>query len=181
MSKIGFRSALFGFNKDDVNLYLIKLQQEYSAKEQEKNLKLSELERDLKELAEKQESMNAELEKAKTELEYYKGKEAEIERMSVSIGTMYLVAKQNADQMIHTAEECAAQINEFSARQLDAAAKAGKELNEMRESAMASADRFGEELKRLTADLDDSKSRLEATLNASVTPKEITVGGNEDE
>ena len=114
-------------------------------------------------------------------MEYFKSKEEEIEKMSISIGTMYLMAKQNADQMILSAEQCAKEINEFSARQLDAAAKAGEQLKEIKASVESSTGRFADEIKVLTADLNDSKERLEARLNSAAPRAEITMTVQSDE
>ena len=88
MAKIGFRSSIFGFNKDDVNLYLLQLKQEYSDKETAYKLKQAKLESELTALKEKLDQMGEKLQKAETELEYFKSKEEEIEKMSISIGTM---------------------------------------------------------------------------------------------
>lgn len=181
MAKIGFRSSIFGFNKDDVNLYLLQLKQEYNEKETALKLKQAKLESELAALKEKNDQMGEKLQKTETELEYFKNKEDEIEKMSISIGTMYLMAKQNADQMIHSAEECAKEINEFSARQLDAAAKAGEQLKAIRANVENSADRFSDEIKVLTADLNDSKERLEARLNSTTPRAEITMSAESNE
>ena len=181
LAKIGFRSSIFGFNKDDVNLYLLQLKQEYSDKETAYKLKQAKLESELAALKEKLDQMGEKLQKAETELEYFKNKEEEIEKMSISIGTMYLMAKQNADQMILSAEQCAKEINEFSARQLDAAAKAGEQLKEIKASVESSTGRFADEIKVLTADLNDSKERLEARLNSAAPRAEITMTVQSDE
>ncbi len=181
MAKIGFRSSIFGYNKDDVNLYLLQLKQEYNEKETALKLKQAKLESELAALKEKCEQTAEKLQKTTTELEYFKNKEEEIEKMSISIGTMYLMAKQNADQMIQNAEECAKEINEFSARQLDAATKAGEQLKAIRANVENSADRFSDEIKVLTADLDDSKERLEARLNGATPKPEITMSAESKE
>lgn len=164
MSSFGFRSSLFGFNKDDVNLYLMKIRQEYANKEQELKFQLDKSDSQLEALKEKCDQLLKDMEKMKGELEYFKGKEAEIEKMSISIGTMYLMAKQNADQMISAAEDCAKEINDFSRRQLDAAEKAGQQLKAIRESVSTSADKFTEEISSLSSSLEDSKNRLGAEL-----------------
>ena len=103
LAKIGFRSAMFGFNKADVNMYLMKLQQEYALKEQDFVKKLADIEKENSSLKEKCNSVEGELQKTRDELNrvngefaYLKGKEQEIEQMSESIGTMYMVAMQNA-------------------------------------------------------------------------------------
>lgn len=175
LSKIGFRTSFLGFNKDDVNLYLMQLQREFSEKEHTLALKNSELENSLTSLKEKLEQTAEKLEKAEKELEYFKGKEAEIEKMSVSIGTMYLVAKQNAEQMVHTAEECAKEINEFSAHQLEATAQAEEHLKKIKEDVSASAQRFSSELAELSEDLESTKIRLSSKLEKASSVAEISV------
>ncbi len=184
MARIGFRSSLLGFNKNDVNLYLLQIQQQYSNKEQELKAELEKTQNALSKLEKELSALLEKYEKSENELAYFKNKEAEIEKMSISIGTMYLVAKQNADQMITAAKECSKEINDFSRRQLDAAEKAGEQLKSIKESLTTSANKFTEEISSLSVSLEDSKQRLGAELERISTAKNdnlITVGDGSDE
>ena len=171
LAKIGFRSSMFGFNKSDVNMYLMKIQQEYAQKEQELNRKLAELEKENSDLLEKCTATEGELNQTRDELNringefsYLKGKEKEIEEMSESIGTMYMVAMQNAGEIISDAENCAREINEVSTLRLEAAARAEEQLKSIKDSIKASADRFADDINSLSLSLEGPKNRLAAQL-----------------
>jgi len=191
LSKIGFRSAMFGFNKADVNMYLMKLQQEYAQKEQEFNKKLADLENEKSDLykkiqdlekanldfSEKCTATEGELQQTRDELNrvngefsYLKGKEQEIEQMSESIGTMYMVAMQNAGEIISDAESCAREINEASSMRLEAAARAEEQLNAIKESIKASAEQFADDINSLSLSLEGPKNRLAEQLEARNNP-----------
>jgi len=173
LAKIGFRSSMFGFNKSDVNMYLMNLQQEYAQKEQELTKKLADLEKEYSLTKEKCATAEGELQKTRDELNrvngefaYLKGKEQEIEQMSESIGTMYMVAMQNAEGIVSEAEACAREINEISALRLEAAARAEDELKSIKESIKASAKQFAENINSMSLSLEGPKNRLAAQLEA---------------
>ena len=192
MAKIGFRSAMFGFNKSDVNMYLMKIQQEYASKEQEFEKKYADLEKEIAQLKEKCATAEGELQTARDELNrvngefaYLKGKEQEIEQMSESIGTMYMVAMQNAEQIITDAEVCAREINEASALRLEAAVKAEEQLNAIKENVKASVDRLSDDINSMSVSLEGPRMRLAAQLEAPQTahptlPEIITENNNEE-
>ena len=191
MAKIGFRSAMFGFNKSDVNLYLMKLQQEYATKEQELAKKYADLEKENSMLKEKCDTTESELQATRDELNrvngefaYLKGKEQEIEHMSESIGTMYMVAMQNAEQIITDAETCAREINEASALRLEAAARAEEQLNAIKENIKSSVEQFSEDINSMSLSLEGPRMRLAAQLEAPQTnptlPEIITESNNEE-
>lgn len=183
MAKIGFRSAMFGFNKNDVNLYLMKLQQEYALKEQDLNKKLADLEKEKAVLEEKFKATENELNRVNDEFAYLKGKEKEIEQISESIGTMYMVAMQNAGEIVSEAEACAREINEISALRLDAAAKAEEQLKAIKENIQTSAEQFAENINSMQLSLDGPKNRLAVQLEGgqkTALPEFTTEFKNED-
>ncbi|MBO5106605.1 MAG: hypothetical protein J6C29_06885 [Clostridia bacterium] len=171
MARIGFRSAMFGFNKSDVNLYLMKLQQEYSLKEQELLKKVADLEKENLEIKQKSDQNEKELLTARGELSYFKGKEQEIEQMSESIGTMYMVAMQNAQEIIGEAEATAHEINQISSLRLEAAAKAEQQLKAIKESIKSSAEQFAEDINSMSLSLEGPKNRLAAQLEGKKLPE----------
>lgn len=178
---------MFGFNKSDVNMYLMKLQQEYALKEQEFTKKISDLEKKNQELKEKSVEGEKELQTTRDELNringefaYLKGKEQEIEQMSESIGTMYMVAMQNAQEIIGEAEACAKEVNQISALRLEAAAKAEEQLKNIKESIKSSAEQLAEEINSMSLSLEGPKNRLAAQLEGKNLPEIPVVLKNED-
>ena len=178
---------MFGFNKSDVNMYLMKLQQEYALKEQEVTKKIADLEKKNQELKEKSVEGEKELQTTRDELNringefaYLKGKEQEIEQMSESIGTMYMVAMQNAQEIIGEAEACAKEVNQISALRLEAAAKAEEQLKNIKESIKSSAEQLAEEINSMSLSLEGPKNRLAAQLEGKNLPEIPVVLKNED-
>lgn len=171
---------MFGFNKADVNMYLMKLQQEFAFKEQELTRKLENLEKENSDLKERCNSTQAEFNSMKDEFAYLKGKEQEIEQMSESIGTMYMVAMQNAQEIIGEAEECAKEINRISALRLEAAEVAEEQLKAIKENIKTSAEQLAEDINSMTLSLEEPKSRLVAQLNSQNLPTIPMEFKNED-
>ena len=98
--------------KIPINEYIRKFEKENG----EIKVKSAEFEKDLN-------STRDELNRVNGEFSYLKNKEQEIEQMSESIGTMYMVAMQNAQEIIGEAESLAKEVNQISALRLEAAAK----------------------------------------------------------
>lgn len=179
---------MFGFNKSDVNMYLMKLQQEYALKEQEFTKKVAELQKENDEFKQKSAETEKELQSTRDELNringefsYLKGKEQEIEQMSESIGTMYMVAMQNAQEIIGEAEACAKEVNQISALRLEAAAKAEEQLKNIKESIKDSAEQFAEDINSMFLSLEGPKNRLAAQLEGKKLPEIPVVLKNEDD
>ena len=182
---------MFGFNKSDVNNYLIQLQQEYALKEQEFTKKFADLEKEYAALKEKCSSAEGEAQKLRDEINringefaYLKGREEEIEQMSESIGTMYMVAMQNAEEIISEAENCAKEINEISALRLEAAIKAEEQLKAIKENLKSSAEQFAESVNSMSISIEAPKNRLAAQLAGNTAVPSIgeapTGDSNED-
>ena len=100
--------------------------------------------------------------------------------MSESIGTMYMVAMQNAQEIIGEAEACAKEINQISAMRLEAAAKAEEQLKAIKENIKSSAERLAEDINSMSLSLEEPKNRLAAQLNGKNLPEIPVVLKNED-
>lgn len=176
MSFFGFKTSLFGFKKEEVNAYIEHTLTD--AKEKEKALK-----EENEELLKRAENLTEQLNSAKEALaeltakvEYYSGKEAEIEKMSVSIGTMYLVAKQNATEIVAQAKACAKEIADHSEKQLTAADEVTKKLDFLKEELTETSEIFSGAVLAMSGDFEDIKVRLKKELNRLENPqKEIEV------
>jgi chromosome segregation ATPase len=169
----GFKTSFFGFNKDEVNAYIGHLMS--SAKEKEKDFseKATSLESKNKELTEKIEELEKNLAEMKGKVDYYSGKEAEIEKMSISIGTMYMVAKQNATEIVAAAEDCAKEISEHSRKQLKTADEANEKLNALMNELNSAAKNFSGNVLNMSEAFDDIKVRLENQLSSPENKPEI--------
>ncbi len=94
----GFRSALFGFNRDDVNGF-IEQQTKDSAQ------KISVLKEQIDSLNHTNASLTYSIEQLKEEIEKYKAKEDQINEIANTIGTLYMVAKSNAEAITQKAKQ----------------------------------------------------------------------------
>ena len=101
----------------------------------------------------------------KAKVDYYSGKEAEIEKMSVSIGTMYMVAKQNASEIITGAENCAKEISAHSKKQLEAATEVDEKLKVLKDELTNAAGRFSGNVTTMSESFNLIKERLEKELS----------------
>jgi TolA-binding protein len=166
----GFRTSLFGFNKEEVNGYIGHLIS--SSKESEKAFteKVAELEKQNADLLNEIEELNNKLTEMKGKVDYYSGKEAEIEKMSISIGTMYMVAKQNATEIVAAAESCAKEISDHSKKQIAAAGEVDQKLNALKDELNNAAKNFSGNVLNMSESFGDIKIRLENQL-ASIDSK----------
>lgn len=165
LAHFGFRTSMFGFKKDDVILYLEKSAREHSEKLKALEEKISDLNEENKKLSDTLKTSEEELADVKAKVEYYSGKEAEIEKMSVSIGTMYLVAKQNAAEVLKNAEACAGEIADHTRKQLSAANEVDEKLNTLKNELSAAAERFSSSVVNMNDSLENIKSSLESRLS----------------
>lgn len=155
---------MFGFQKSNVIAYIQKIQNDFAERDKKNSEKIKQLEQTEKDMAEQLEALKAQLSDANSKLLYYSEKEAEIEKMSVSIGTMYLAAKQNAKDILASADRCAKEISEHSKQQLAAAKAAEQQLLKMKEDLNDTSERFSEEICDLAVSLENMQDRLSAEL-----------------
>lgn len=170
---------MLGFNKSEVNVYLLKLQQDFNKKEQQLKKTISELqlenaslkkrcaaaEYDINKKQDEINNTNGKIQQLNDEFAYLKAKEEQIEQMSESIGTMYMLAMQNAEQIVSEAEECARDINQISALRLEAASKAEEQLKAIKANIKSSAEQFAEDINSMSLSLEGPKKRLEEQLS----------------
>ena len=170
---IGFKTGFLGYSKQEVNRFIQQQAELYKGKaaEQEKLLKkqqqeLSVLHTALKELEEKQKELESEVTFLNGQLEHYRGREEEIEKMSVGIGTMYLASRKSATEIIERAEQCAQTVAERSRRQLTAAAETQGVLDRLQTGLRTAAEGFAKELDTLHAELAAATQEMNCGLAA---------------
>ena len=98
MATKGFRRSFLGFNKEDVLNYI--------ASEDKKNASIvKSLNGEVKELTQRTINLNNEIDKLNIQLQKYKDKEDEINRLAESIGALYIIAKNNAEIILDNASK----------------------------------------------------------------------------
>ncbi len=157
MSQFGFKTSFFGFNKEEVNAYIAHIMAEHKGK-----VKL--LEGEKADLENKIQKLTEELNEMKQKVDYYTAKEAEIEKMSISIGTMYMLAKQNAREIVSDAENCAKEITDHAKNQLLAATKADQTLSSLKEELIGAAESFSSKVSAMSDSFEEIKANLENEL-----------------
>ena len=94
----GFRKSFLGFNKEDVLNYI--------ASEDKKNASIiKSLNGEIKDLNERNNALNKDIDNLNAQLLQYKEKEDEINRLAESIGALYILAKNNAEQILENASK----------------------------------------------------------------------------
>jgi len=157
LPQFGFKTSFFGFKKEEVNAYIGHVMSEHKQAVRLLEAEKTELNKDIEKLKE-------EYSEIKAKLDYYVGKEAEIEKMSISIGTMYMLAKQNAREIVGEAEKCAKEIADHSKKQLDAAEIADEKLNALKDELAVATERFSGSVAAMSDSFEQIKVRLENEL-----------------
>ena len=165
MAFSGFRTSLFGFKKEEVNAYIEATAKKNSAKLAELEASKVSAEEKAFSLEQKLNELEAKYEEVKAKADYYSGKEEEIEKTSISIGTMYLVAKQNAAEILKSAEDCAKEIAKESKQRLALAGEVDKKLSSLKEDLSSASLRFSDSVDLMNDSLQGIKARLEAQIN----------------
>ncbi len=157
LPQFGFKTSFFGFKKEEVNAYIGHVMTEHKDK-------VRSLEGEKADLKAEIEKLNEERDALKQKVDYYTAKEAEIEKMSISIGTMYMLAKQNAREIVGEAEKCAKEIADHSKKQLAAAGEADEKLNLLKAELTGAAERFSGSVAAMSDSFEQIKGRLENEL-----------------
>lgn len=98
MAVKGFRKSFLGFNKEDVLNYI--------ASEDKKNVSIiKSLNGEIKDLTERNLSLDKQIDSLNEKLNQYKEKEEEINRLAESIGALYIIAKNNAELILDNASK----------------------------------------------------------------------------
>lgn len=176
---IGFKTGLFGYSKQEVNGFIQTQAQQFQKAAMEKDAQLSQKEEELKQLRQTLEKLSKQQEELKSQLtflngqlEHYRGREEEIEKMSIGIGTMYLASRQNATEVLQRTERCAEAVAAQSKKQLAAAARTGDVLAQMRTDVLAAAEGFSKQVEAFAKQLDEAVSGMEAGLEGLNAPFE---------
>lgn len=157
---VGFRKSFLGFNCDDVLKYIENTHKDYSSKEKALNSKYNDLESKYNELKLKLDELIAQKQELTDQLNVYKDKEADIERLSEGIGKLYLVSKTSAKSIVSNATESSKITFEQINKNLDAIDSAHNIFNDAKEKANDAAQCFSEQIGELADELDAAKTKI---------------------
>ncbi len=168
---VGFKRSLFGFKCDDVMNYIEKSHQAFSQKENSLNDEISVLSNSVENLKEANIALEKEKATLEAQLNEFKAKSEEMERLSENIGKLYLVSQTNSRTIMDNAlrESTAAKVE--LARNLSAIETAHESLRELRLNIMKTIDNFSGEVDSLISDLDHTKQQLAVDAESTNTAK----------
>ncbi len=159
---IGFRKRLFGFSPEDVVEYIEKSQKRFFEKERELAKENEELNAALKENENRYNAVCGERDSLAGKLDEFSEKYEEIERLSESIGKLYLVAQTNARALVENSEKNAGIAENEVRKNIAAIDGTHTSLNELKNSIISTSDEFIKEIDGLIESLSATKEQLEA-------------------
>jgi chromosome segregation ATPase len=168
---IGFRKSLFGFNCDDVIKYVEKTHSTFKSKSDELTRQTNELSAQLNLTKDAYDKLLAEKNQISEQLNAFTEKAAEIERLSESIGKLYLVSQVNAQAIINQAEESRELAKCEIEKNLSAIDDAHTSLNALREGLVKTSDNFIKEVESMLSSLDMTRQQI--TENSKVADEKI--------
>ncbi|MBE6799257.1 MAG: hypothetical protein E7525_05750 [Ruminococcaceae bacterium] len=160
---VKFRNSLLGFNKDDVLKYVFSVKETETQNEQK-----------LRSLESQTTTLSAQLEEAQSSLSDLKAdnailaqkvadfesREAEITRLSESIGKLYLVAKANAKTIINAAKENVEISKAAVNKNIETADVTTESLSDIEKELLITAEKFTAELEAIKQKLSDTKTKI---------------------
>ena len=164
---IGFRKSLFGFNCDDVIKYVEKIHSTFKSKSDELTKQTNELSAQLNLTKDAYDKLLAEKNQISEQLNAFTEKAAEIERLSESIGKLYLVSQANAKVLMSNAEESTNIAKTEVEKNLSAIDEAHISLNELRRNIQKTSDDFIKEVDVLLGSLDATREQITKNFETS--------------
>ena len=151
MSNKGFRRSLMGFNRDDVLQYI-------SNEDKKNTKKINSLNAEIVDLKNKISSLN-------TQLNIYKDKEEEINRLADSIGALYIIAKNNAEIILENAKQSKLAASEEINKNLELLNSAQENYVEIKQTVLSLTNAFSQSVNNAIASLKDTENIIEEKMN----------------
>lgn len=158
---VGFRKGLFGFNCDDVLRYIEISQQKFSQSEAAHKVQISELNSELSSAKAKIDELALECESLVAELNEFKNKRDELDRLSTSIGKLYLVSQSSAKSVIENSVKSSEIAGAEVSKNIESIDKTHGELVDIKQSLEQTTADFIARISSLCASLESAKAELE--------------------
>ena len=156
----GFKSNLFGFNKADVINYIEEIHKKHAEKETELNGVIEALNREIATLKDDISALNEEKERLSNIQEEYIKRYNEVEKLSESIGKLYLAAQTDAKEILEKSARERELINKEVENNISAIEEMHSSLDNVKNGVMSSVSNFTEELDRLFSAFEEVKTKL---------------------
>ena len=165
---IGFRKSLMGYNCNDVSKYFESSEAKHVSREKElleKIGSLSQINFQInKELNDSNNQLNDLIttnQKLNDDLEDYKTKQEEIQRLSESIGKLYLVAQANAQTIIDNAKANSSASREEVVKNIEGIENAQSHIEVLKDRLSETTTKFSEELDGINDSLNQAKQTID--------------------
>lgn len=157
---VGFRKSLFGFNCDDVIAYIEEAHKKFSAKENELNQKIDNLDSTIATVNTQLEDVKAAKAVVEAQLKEYTDKYDEIERLSQNIGKLYLVAQANAKSVMQNSAENRDIANREVEKNLHSIDNAHEQLAALKAEIMQTSNDFVTKVDSLVTSLSTARVKI---------------------
>ena len=151
MSNKGFRRSLMGFNRDDVLQYI-------SNEDKKNTKKINSLNAEIVDLKNKISSLNS-------QLEIYKDKEEEFNRLADSIGALYIIAKNNAEIILENAKQSKSAASEEINKNLEILNSAQESYEDIKQTVLRLTNAFSQSVDNAITSLKDTENIIEEKMN----------------
>jgi len=162
----GFKSGLFGFDKRDVLNYIEETHMKYAEKEAEYENTIEKLNEEITALKKDFAAIIKEKEKLENIQQEYIDRYNEVEKLSESIGRLYLSAQNDAKEILDKSIENRELINKEVEINLSAIEEMHNSLDNVKKDVLSSVNSFSDELDKLFTNFNEAKAKL--TLNNSI-------------
>ena len=156
----GFKSGLFGFKKIDVINYIEQTHKKHSEKEAELNETIEALNREISTLKDDISAITKEKERLANIQEEYIKRYNEVEKLSESIGKLYLTAQTDAKEILEKSTRDRELIDKEVENNITAIEEMHASLDNVKNEVISSVSSFSEELERLFKAFEDAKAKL---------------------
>lgn len=157
---VGFRKSLFGFNCDDVIEYIEQSHKRFSEKEDELNKKIDSLDNTIANINAQLEDVKSAKATVEAQLKEYTDKYDEIERLSQSIGKLYLVAQTNAKSIMQNSAETRNISNREVEKNLNSIDNAHEQLAALKAQIMQTSNDFVSKVDTLVTSLATAREQV---------------------
>ncbi len=156
----GFKSRLFGFSKADVINYIEETHKKHAEKEAELNGIIEGLNREIATLKDDITALGEEKERLSNIQEEYIKRYNEVEKLSESIGKLYLAAQTDAKEILEKSTRDREIIDKEVENNISAIEEMHSSLDSVKNEVMSSVSNFTEELDRLFGAFEEAKTKL---------------------
>ena len=156
----GFKSSLFGFNKQDVLKYIEQSHKKSAEKETELSTEIEALKSEISTLKDNITALEDEKERLQNIQEEYIKRYNEVEKLSEDIGKLYLTAKTDAKEIVEQSLKERELIEREIETNLTAIEEMHTSLDSVKNDVVSSVGEFSNELEKLFDSFNEVKAKL---------------------